>query len=172
MVAGIVAKTSSKKKENANLACWRFTDVNEWKQCAEDTLIASMHMDLDPEVVGRLPNVLGGNFEESEKDDILLSAFILNSTLPRDIFELRSKNARTVEIENLIFDDFHRVIGRNNAMPTIVEESTATGSANDPSPGITLIDSSVQTDIATGLNDICVIMLWRNASMHSFLVSR
>ena len=69
-------------------------------------------MDLDSEVVGRLPNVVGDNFQENENDDVLISAFILNSTLPRDIFELRSKNAKTAHVENLVFDDNHRVIGR------------------------------------------------------------
>ena len=101
VVTGLIRKTSSKDSENANLVCWRQSDIHEWRQFAEDTIIASDHMDLDSEVVGRLPNVLGGNFQENANDDILLSAFILNSTLPRDIFELRSKNAKTNVVSHL-----------------------------------------------------------------------
>ena len=135
MVTGIVLKTASKNNDNANLVAWRFADSAIWKKDSCDTFIMSYHRDLDAEVVGRLPISHGDNSEEDSKDEMPLSAFITNTTLPRDIFEIRSKNAKTVAIDDFEFDSAHRVVGRKKGLATIFE-----------TPNPDLIDTGTQTD--------------------------
>ena len=75
-----------------------------------------------PQAVARLPMISGDNFVDNADNDVLISAFLLNSKLPRDISELRSASAGSPDIANLRFGANHRVIRESNSgLPTINE---------------------------------------------------
>ena len=56
---------------------------------ADDTSFQDgLALDIDPTTIARLPLIAGDHFEDNTANDVLLSAFMLNTTLPRDIFEI------------------------------------------------------------------------------------
>ena len=141
-VCGHIQKTASKLYNSASLICWDFAAIDDWLHMSEDTSFrGGLGLDFDPTSIARLPLLAGDHFEERTANDdpleylgnlvyfVLLSAYMVNPTLPRDIFEMRSASAGTVELEGLNFDI------NQNVIPSA--SSTAPDTA-DPSQGIFL----------------------------------
>ena len=93
------------------MVCWDFSRQDDRCHYAEDTSSRDgTYVDLDPQAVARMPMIGGDNFDDNAGNDVLIAAFLLNSTLPRDIFELRPASAGAPDIANLRFGANKKVV--------------------------------------------------------------
>ena len=73
-----------------------------------------VEINLTPGVVLRIPVLEGTHFNpEHPKPEHLYSARVERPLLSRDVFEMRSAQARTPHFTGFVFDENNRVIGRN-----------------------------------------------------------
>ena len=107
------------------MVCWDFAHQEDWIHYADGTSFRDgAYVDLDPHAVARLPVISGDNFADNADNDDLISAFLLNPTLPRDIFELRPASAGAPDVANLRFDANHRVIRETNSCLSMINEAS------------------------------------------------
>ena len=75
-------------------------------------MFEQIEFECDPQIVLKIPLLEGQNFQNLHHENNLIQARVERPLLPKDVLELRSSQARTLDASGHIFDENNRLIGK------------------------------------------------------------
>ena len=121
------------------------------------TMFETSEYEFDPKVAQRIPLLEGQNFPNMHNDDQLIQARVERPILPKDVLELRSAQARTLDVSGCIWGENHRLIGRRvfatdlAGIPEDILENVP-GSSNDDARSMLSVGGATARDLVSNIS--------------------